>query len=116
MEATTTAISDQSNKENVPPVYNAANNKGKIPILPHAGPSLKNNHKKKGSKRKPKKVPLADITALFNNNLNSAATTTFTYTTTLPHQPQYPSDPSSISRRRTVLISPASKTLRMGFR
>ncbi|KAJ1415805.1 hypothetical protein SESBI_17868 [Sesbania bispinosa] len=112
MEATTTTIatviSDQNNKENVPPICNTS--KGKS-LIPHTAPSFKN--KKKCSKRKPKRVPLADITALINNS----ATSTFNLT----HQQQsavsaLPSDPS-ISRRKTVTPAvPGSKALRMSFR
>ncbi|XP_027348179.1 pentatricopeptide repeat-containing protein At3g58590 [Abrus precatorius] len=73
MEAsdTATTIFDESNKENVPPTCD--NNKGMTPI-PHTTTALKN---KKGCNRKPKRVPLADITNLFNNS-----------TTTRPHQRQ----------------------------
>lgn len=111
-------FSDQSNKENVPPVCNNTN-KGKKISIPHTSPSFK--HKKKGSasatKRKPKRVPLADITNLFNINSDRSTLTL------AQRQPQIGvsallSDPA-ISQRRIVATSaivPSSKTLRMGFR
>ncbi|KAH1128202.1 hypothetical protein GYH30_016669 [Glycine max] len=59
-------ISDQDNKESVPPTYNT----NKVSIL-HMPTSFKNN---KHNMQKPKRVPLADITNLFNNSV----ATTFT--------------------------------------
>ncbi|KAK7312854.1 hypothetical protein VNO77_37047 [Canavalia gladiata] len=89
-------VFDQSNKENVPPLCNT--NKGKIPI-PHAPTSFH-----KYGKQKPKRVPLADITNLFNN---PTSTSTFT----LPCQ--HPNGVSDLPRPPSVYDS---RTLRMRFR
>ncbi|KAK7312855.1 hypothetical protein VNO77_37048 [Canavalia gladiata] len=101
MEVTDSAnviiIFDQSNKENIPPLCNT--NKGKIPIL-HPTTSLK-----KCDKPKSKRVPLADITNLFNNPTSTA-------TFTLPHQ--HPNGVLDLPRRTSSVHD--SGTLRMRFR
>ncbi|XP_027343317.1 uncharacterized protein LOC113855886 [Abrus precatorius] len=107
-----TPIHHESNKENIPPICikEESNNtsKKKNPIPPMASSF------KKSRKRKTKRIPLADITHLFNNS--SPLTT--------PHQETGVSSlPSSSvllrsnSRRKTLTVLPAaSKSLRMGFR
>ena len=97
---TATIISDHGNKENVPPFCNSNVNKdkGKASIPHIMSISFKN---KKRSTRKLKRLPLADITNLFNNS----ATDVFDL-----------SDPQmgfSVIPRR---IPCCSKTLRMRFR
>lgn len=93
--ASASVISEQSNKENIPPppVCKAKGKKNPIPVKVKV-PSFKGGI---GNKRKPKRIPLADITQLFNNS-------------ELPHQQLNGVFPS-ISQ-----MVPASKTLRMGFR
>ncbi|WJX69326.1 hypothetical protein P8452_53591 [Trifolium repens] len=55
-------MSIDSNKENIPPVYtNLEKNKNSIPLMT-------SSCFKKNSKRKMKRVPLADITNLFENS------------------------------------------------
>ncbi|KAI4322752.1 hypothetical protein L6164_022418 [Bauhinia variegata] len=95
------AISDENNKENVPPVSKKERN----PIPPIA-PSFK-----KSSKRKLKRVPLADITNVVNNSAPLA----------LHQQDGVSASPfvsvslHSNSRRKTQVVAD-SKTLRMAFR
>jgi secreted trypsin-like serine protease len=56
-------MSIESNKENIPPVYtNVENNKNSIHLI------TSSSSFKKNSKRKMKRVPLADITNLFENS------------------------------------------------
>ncbi|KAK2424658.1 hypothetical protein QL285_034998 [Trifolium repens] len=56
-------ISIDSNKENIPPIYtNLEKNKNSIPLI------TSSSSFKKNSKRKMKRVPLADITNLFENS------------------------------------------------
>jgi hypothetical protein len=56
-------MSIDSNKENIPPVYtNFEKNKNSIPLI------TSSSSFKKNSKRKMKRVPLADITNLFENS------------------------------------------------
>ncbi|KEH39233.1 hypothetical protein MtrunA17_Chr2g0325191 [Medicago truncatula] len=57
------------NKENIPPVYTNGENKKKNSIS-----IMASSFKKNSSKRKMKRVPLADITNLFENS--STLTTT----------------------------------------
>ncbi|OIV99183.1 hypothetical protein TanjilG_19679 [Lupinus angustifolius] len=102
---------EQNNKENVPPFCNTMKAKfKKSPISQKAKiPSFKSIGN--GIQRKPKRIPLSDITDLFNNS------STFT----ISHHHRQINDlvseiPSvSISRWRAQVASP-SKSLRMGFR
>ncbi|KAG5020772.1 hypothetical protein JHK87_016627 [Glycine soja] len=102
---TTSIISDHSDKENVPPITcNNSTNKDKSKtLIPHImAKSFKNM---KCTKRMRKRVPLADITNLFNNFVTSI-------TFTLSHQQQQFGVSSALPRRAPR----TSKTLRMGFR
>lgn len=107
---------DDSNKENIPPSKgeeknNNNNKKKKKNPIPPIAPSFK-----KKSNRKTKRVPLADITNLFRMN-SAPLTTTAHEENGVPATS--PSDSvmlHSNSRRRTVIVVPGSKTLRMGFR
>ncbi|CAL0328931.1 unnamed protein product [Lupinus luteus] len=102
---------EQNNKENIPPFCNTTKSKcRKSPISQKPKiPSFKNTAN--GIQRKPKRIPLSDITDLFNNS------STFT----ISHHHRQINDlvseiPSaSISRWRIQVASP-SKSLRMGFR
>lgn len=111
----TISMPDESNKENTPPVCTKGEKKKKNnkrnPIPPMA-PSFKKNGKRKILKR----IPLADITHLFNNSSstplaqeegNGVSSSALPSASVLLH---------SNSRRRTVVVVPCSKTLRMGFR
>ncbi|RZB75509.1 hypothetical protein D0Y65_034105 [Glycine soja] len=94
-----------SNKENVPPTTCNSNTnkvKSKTPIPHITAKSFKNM---KRTKKMPKRVPLADITNLFNNFVT---TTTFT----LSHHHQQFGVSSALPSRTPR----TSKTLRMGFR
>ncbi|BAT89996.1 hypothetical protein LR48_Vigan08g099400 [Vigna angularis] len=97
---TATNISNHGNKENVPPFCNSNVNKdkGKITIPHMMSISFKN---KKRSTLRLKRLPLTDVTNLFNNS----ATDVFN----LSHQQM---GFSVIPRR----IPCCSKTLRMRFR
>lgn len=101
----TSIISDHTDKENVPPITcNNSTNKDKSKtLIPHImAKSFKNM---KCTKRMRKRVPLADITNLFNNFVTSI-------TFTLSHQQQQFGVSSALPRRAPR----TSKTLRMGFR
>ncbi|QCE09732.1 hypothetical protein DEO72_LG10g955 [Vigna unguiculata] len=101
---------DDSNKENVPPINTVSSEKKKNPIPPMA-PSFKRN-----TKRKMKRVPLSDITHLFNN---SAQDQTQQIGVAASDSASPPSDSTFLpptSRRRTVFLLRGSKTLRLGFR
>ncbi|TKY48915.1 hypothetical protein E2542_SST26338 [Spatholobus suberectus] len=96
-----TATYDESNKENITPVCTNGVKK-KNPIPPMAS-SFKRN-----SKRKIKRVPLADVTNLLNDaaqELNGASS--LPSASVLLH---------SNSRRRTPVLLRGSKSLRLGFR
>ncbi|CAJ1978799.1 unnamed protein product [Sphenostylis stenocarpa] len=98
---TATTISNHGNKENVPPIGSSYVNKdkSKTPIPHIMSISFKN---KKRSTRKLKRLPLADVTNLFNSN----ATDVFN----LSHHQHIGA--SAILRR----THGCSNTLRMGFR
>ncbi|KAL9297764.1 hypothetical protein ACSQ67_023660 [Phaseolus vulgaris] len=100
---TATIISDLGNKENVPPFCNSNVNKdkGKTPVPHIKSLSFKN---KKRSTRKLKRLPLADVTNLFNNS----ATDVFN----LSHHHHQQIGVSIIPKRTPS----SSKTLRMRFR
>ncbi|BAT92333.1 hypothetical protein LR48_Vigan05g136700 [Vigna angularis] len=104
----TSVSHDQSDKENVPPI-NTVSEKKKNPIPPMA-PSFKRN-----TKRKMKRVPLADITHLFNNSAQEQIKQIGVAASDSPP----PSDSTLLlptSRRKTVFLLRGSKTLRLGFR
>ncbi|KAK7257378.1 hypothetical protein RIF29_31316 [Crotalaria pallida] len=124
-------ISEQGNKENIPPSISNKTTKGKCnkkkkkknPIQPKATSFKKG---KSGNKQKSKRVPLADITDLFNN---SSTVTLRQQQQQHQQQQQQPSDSvaevpssssaasSSIPLRRSTRVPPSkSKSLRMGFR
>ena len=107
MEITATAISDQSNKENIPPFVCNNTKKGKN-LIPHVSPSFKSNNV---TKRRAKRIPLADITHLFNES-----TTTSTFTLAREQQFGVSAIPSASLPRSGTPVVPRSKTLRMGFR
>ncbi|CAJ1956670.1 unnamed protein product [Sphenostylis stenocarpa] len=101
-----TVTHDESNKENVPPIITVLEKK-KNPIPPVA-PSFKRN-----TKRKMKRVPLADITHLFNNSAQEQNHQTGVSAS--------PPPPDSVllpakSRRKTMVLLRCSKSLRLGFR
>ncbi|WVY99427.1 hypothetical protein V8G54_025497 [Vigna mungo] len=105
----TSVSHDQSDKENVPPI-DTISEKKKNPIPPMA-PSFKRN-----TKRKMKRVPLADITHLFNN---SAQEQIKQIGVAASDSLSPPSDSILLpptSRRKTVFLLRGSKTLRLGFR
>ncbi|ESW21759.1 hypothetical protein PHAVU_005G097100 [Phaseolus vulgaris] len=104
MEAT--ASHDQSNKENVPPI-NTVSEKKKSTIPPMAVPSFKRN-----TKRKMKRVPLADITHLFSNSAQEQTQQIGVAAATPPPSDSVPPN----SRRKTVFVLRSSKSLRLGFR
>ncbi|CAJ2660563.1 unnamed protein product [Trifolium pratense] len=97
-------MSIQTNKENIPPV-----NKNSIPLIA-------SSFKKNSSKRKIKRIPLADITNLFQNS--SPFTMTPERNGVSSVLPSASILLRSNSRRRTLVVAQAtvSKTLRMGFR
>ncbi|GAU27087.1 hypothetical protein TSUD_103960 [Trifolium subterraneum] len=97
-------MSIQSNKENIPPVYtNGEKNKNSLSI-------------KKNNKRKMKRIPLADITNLFENS--SALTMAREENGVSSVLPSASILLRSNSRRRSLVVAQAtiSKTLRIGFR
>ncbi|CAK8577092.1 unnamed protein product [Lathyrus sativus] len=101
--------SNQSNKENVPPV---CKNKISISQIAPSSSSFKSKNKKKVIQRKLKRVPLADITNLCNISSASSSTST---NFTLSHQ--QPLIGVSISWKGTPKpFNLASKSLRMEFR
>jgi len=91
-----------NNKENVPPI-NTVSQKKRNPV-PSMAPSFKRN-----AKRKMKRVPLADITNLFNIFAQEQTQQIWVA----------PSDSILLppnSRRKTGFMLPDSKSLRLGFR
>ncbi|PNX54778.1 hypothetical protein L195_g048400 [Trifolium pratense] len=98
-------MSIQTNKENIPPV-----NKNSIPLIA-------SSFKKNSSNRKIKRIPLADITNLFQNS--SPFTMTPEGNGVSSVLPSASILLRSNSRRRTLVVvaqATVSKTLRMGFR
>ncbi|KAL2331646.1 hypothetical protein Fmac_019227 [Flemingia macrophylla] len=99
MAGTVTFTHDDSEKENIPPLCNnGEKKKNPIPIMPQS-------FKRKGKRSmKKKRVPLADITILFNNSAQE--------------QNGVSSIPSAsvLLQRSTPMLLRGSKTLRMGFR
>ncbi|KAK7290867.1 hypothetical protein RIF29_05607 [Crotalaria pallida] len=98
----------ESNKENIPPSPSSTKEEkkkiNKHPIAPVA-PSFK----KKNTKRNAKRVPLADITHLFNNQAPlTVAQNQNVVSSSLMLRSSF--------RRRIVAVAPGSKSLRMGFR
>ncbi|KAI9093268.1 hypothetical protein K1719_027282 [Acacia pycnantha] len=95
-------VSDQSNKENVPPLSSKS-------LIPPVAPSFK---KKRRRRININRIPLADITNLFNQSAPEIGA--------IP--PPLSDLPQSNSRHKTNAISNSmhrircSKSLRMGFR
>ncbi|KAL2331649.1 hypothetical protein Fmac_019230 [Flemingia macrophylla] len=97
MEGTVTFTLDQINRQNIPPLCN--NSKKKKNPISLISPSFK---------RKVKRVPLADITNLFNNSAHEQNGISALASASLSSV--------SSSPRRTLLLLGGSKTLRMAFR
>ncbi|KAE9616912.1 hypothetical protein Lal_00034322 [Lupinus albus] len=119
--STSTVISEESNKENIPPLppdckSNKAKGKGKKkkkkkPIQSKAkGKSFKK--KSGGAKnRNPNRIPLTDITDLVNNSSTSTPSDQQELIIPLSDVPS-----PSIPRRKKKSSHTSSKSLRMGFR
>ncbi|CAL0303853.1 unnamed protein product [Lupinus luteus] len=117
--STSTVISEESNKENIPPPppdckSNKAKGKGKKKKKPIQSKAKGKSFKKKsgsGKKRNPKRIPLTDITDLVNNSSTSTPSDQQELNNPVSDVPS-----PSIPRRKKKPSHTSSKSLRMGFR